>query len=136
MPSPTNLPVYDALAIPNEALANGGVEILRAGLIDDELFVTARHAFKDPAQWGEILAHITRRLALLYAMETDLSEAEALAEIEEAYAAEMGAPVIEDQPAPASGTEAKPRAPRRKKAAAGEPKPRRKKPAPPSDTES
>jgi len=122
-------PIYDALAIPDEAAANGGVEILRAGLVDDELYVAARHAFKDPAQWGEVLADITRRLALLYSMETDLTEAEALTEIEEAYAAEMGAKVIEDQPAV-------PRAPRRK-TAAGEgkptPKPRRKKAALPPE---
>lgn len=89
-------PLYDALAIPDEANANGGVEILRAGLVDEELFVAARHAFEDPAQWGEVLADITRRLALLYSMETDLTEAEALTEIEEAYAAEMGAAEVED----------------------------------------
>ena len=77
MPS-SDKPIYDALAIPHEAVANGGVEILRAGLVDDELYVTARHAFNDPAQWGEVLADITRRLALLYSMETDLTEAEAL----------------------------------------------------------
>lgn len=122
--------IYDALAIPDEANANGGVEILRAGLVDDELYVSARHAFKDPAQWGEVLADITRRLALLYSIETDLTEAEALTEIEEAYAAEMGAAVVEDQPAPA----ATPR-PSRRKAAAGEgkptPIPRRKKTSPP-----
>jgi hypothetical protein len=87
-------PVYQALALPNEAIANGGVEILRAGVIDDELFVTARHAFKDPAQWGDVLADITRRLGLLYSMETDLEEAEVIAEIEEAFAAAMGAPVV------------------------------------------
>lgn len=115
MPSPSDHPIYDALAIPNEAIANGGVEILRAGIVDDELYVTARHAFKDPAQWGEVLADITRRLALLYSMETDLSEAEALVEIEEAYAAEMGAKVVEDQPpAPAEEVAAGPAvAPRR-----------------------
>ncbi|MEZ5888900.1 MAG: DUF5076 domain-containing protein [Xanthobacteraceae bacterium] len=109
-------PTYDALAIPNEAVANGGVEILRAGMIDDELYVTARHAFKDPAQWGEVLADITRRLALLYSMETDLSEEEARIEIEEAYAAEMGAEVVPDRP-------------KRKLS------PRRKRASPPSESE-
>jgi hypothetical protein len=99
MPILRDSPIYDALALPSEALANGGVEILRAGVIDnDELYVAARHAFKDPAQWGEVLAEITRRLGLLYSMETDLTEAEAIAEIEEAYAAALGAPVIEDKP--------------------------------------
>jgi hypothetical protein len=121
-------PTYDALAIPNEAIANGGVEILRAGMIDDELYVTARHAFKDPAQWGEVLADITRRLALLYSMETDLSEAEARIEIEEAYAA-MGAEVGPDRAgAPAGSAEGAPR-PKRKASAA---RPRRKRASPPS----
>ncbi|MEZ5786137.1 MAG: DUF5076 domain-containing protein [Xanthobacteraceae bacterium] len=127
-------PIYEELAIPDEAIANGGVEIIRAGLVDDELYVTARHAFKDPAQWGEVLADITRRLALLYSMETDLTEAEAMIEIEEAYAAEMGAKVVEDQPAAATRPRA-PRAPRRKTAAGEKPpaKPPRKKAAPPPD---
>ena len=114
MPS-SDKPIYDALAIPNEAIANGGVEILRAGLVDDDLYVTARHAFKDPAQWGEVLADITRRLALLYSMETDLTEAEALTEIEEAYAAEMGAQVVPEQDSgAATSTLGAPRAPKRK----------------------
>lgn len=86
--------IYHALPITDEALANGGVEILRAGLIDDELFVTARHAFKDAATWGEVLADITRKLAQIYSLETDLTEAEALAEIEEAYAADLGAKAV------------------------------------------
>jgi hypothetical protein len=87
-------PVYQALALPNEAIANGGVEILRAGIIDGELYVSARHAFEDAAQWGEVLADITRRLGLLYSAETDLTEKEAIAEIEEAYMADMGATVV------------------------------------------
>ncbi|MDC7789842.1 DUF5076 domain-containing protein [Rhodoplanes sp. TEM] len=91
--------IYHALPITDDALANGGVEILRAGLIDDELFVTARHAFKDPATWGEVLADITRRLAQIYSLETDLTEAEALAEIEEAYAADLGAKAMPKTPA-------------------------------------
>jgi hypothetical protein len=136
MSSQSDKSIYEELAIPDEAVANGGVEILRAGLVDDELYVAARHAFKDPAQWGEVLADITRRLALLYSMETDLTEAEALTEIEEAYAAEMGAAVVEDRPAavPASAaSEGTPRAPRRKRAAPGEKRPRRKKAAPPPE---
>ena len=125
MPTSSDKPIYDALAIPNEAVAKGGVEILRAGMIDDELYVTARHAFKDPAEWGEVLAYITRRLALLYSMETDLSEAEALTEIEEAYAAEMGAEVVPDEPSvPSGSTEGASRTQRQP--------PRRKRASPPS----
>jgi hypothetical protein len=131
MPPLSDKPIYDALPIPNEASANGGVEILRAGLVDDELYVTARHAFKDPADWGEVLADITRRLALLYSMETDLSEAEALTEIEEAYAAEMGAREVSEQTSAAAGSaEGAPR-PKRKAPSAARPRRKRASPPPP-----
>lgn len=90
--------VYDALALPNEALTNGGVEILRAGIIDDELYVTARRAFTDPAQWGEVIADIVRRLAALYAAEGEFKDTEAIAAIAAAFAAELGASAVEEQP--------------------------------------
>ncbi len=87
--------IYDALALPNEALANGGVEILRAGIIEDELFVSARRAFKDHAQWGDVLAIIARRIATLQSAEdTEFTEAEILGDIEEAFLAALGAPVV------------------------------------------
>ncbi len=85
--------VYDALILPDEALANGGVEILRAGVINDELYVSARRAFVDPGQWGEVLAEIARRLAILYSLETDFSEDEVIGAIESAFAADLGAPL-------------------------------------------
>jgi hypothetical protein len=99
--STTDNPIYDALALPNEALANGGVEILRAGIIDDELYVTARRAFSDPAKWGDALADIARRIALLYSAEdTDLKEKEILTDIMEAFLADLGAPVVKERKAP------------------------------------
>jgi hypothetical protein len=90
--SMTNYPIYEALVIPTDALDKGGLEILRAGIVADELYVTARRAFKNPAQWGDVLADITRHLALLYAAEdTDLSEAEIRTDIMEAFVADLGA---------------------------------------------
>ena len=85
--------VYDALVLPDEALANGGVEILRAGIIDDELYVSARRAFVDPGQWGEVLAEVARRLAILYSLETDFTEDEVVGEIISAFAADLGGPL-------------------------------------------
>ena len=41
--------IYQALALPEQALENGGLEILRLGIIDDELYVSALPAFKAPA---------------------------------------------------------------------------------------
>jgi hypothetical protein len=91
----TDNPIYDALMIPTDALDNGGVEVLRAGIINDELYVTARRVFKDPARWGDVLADIARRVALIASAEdTDLTEREILAEIKEAFAANLGAPVV------------------------------------------
>jgi hypothetical protein len=96
MPLTSDKKVYEALALPNEALENGGVEVLRAGIIDDELYVSARRAFKDPAEWGDLLAEVAHRVAVAYALDdSDLSEQEALAAIEEAFAAALGAPVID-----------------------------------------
>ena len=87
-------PGYEALAVPNEAQERGGVEILRAGLMSDELYVAARAAFDDPGMWGEVLADITRRLARLYAAEGKFTHKDALSAIEGAYAADLGAPIV------------------------------------------
>jgi hypothetical protein len=89
-------PSYKELEIPHEALARGGDEILRAGLVDDALFVTARPAFDDPGSWGEILGEITRRIANLFAEGGRFTHKDALAAIAGAYAAELGAPVIRE----------------------------------------
>jgi hypothetical protein len=92
MSNPDENKRYDALTMPSEALAHGGVELLRVAVTDDELFILARPALKDPAEWGEILAEITRRLGLLYDMgDTGFAESDVVIAIEEAYAAEMGA---------------------------------------------
>ena len=97
MPPPHDMRIYEALVIPNDALDKGGMEILRAGLVDDELYVTARRVFKDPSTWGEILGEITHRLGRIYAAEGEYKAKEVIAAIENAYAAEMGAAPI---PAP------------------------------------
>jgi hypothetical protein len=94
MPPPHDTRIYEALVIPNEALDKGGMEILRAGLVDDELYVTARRVFKDPSTWGEILGEITQRLGRIYAAEGEYKAKEVIAAIENAFAAEMGAPRI------------------------------------------
>jgi hypothetical protein len=82
--------IYDALALPLQALDHGGAEILRAGIIDDELYVTARPAFHDPGKWGEVLAEIAKRVGAIYAAE-GLNVDDATIQIAEAFAAEMGA---------------------------------------------
>ena len=84
--------IYQALALPEQALENGGLEILRLGIIEDELYVSTLPAFKTPAQWGEVLAEVANRLGAIYAAQTSgLSKKDATVQIVEAFAAEMGA---------------------------------------------
>ena len=93
--------VYEALALPSEALSEGGVEILRAGVINDELYVTARRAFKDPSKWGEALGDIARRIAAIYSLDDNaLSEKDIVADIVEAFASEMGLQAVQDKRKP------------------------------------
>jgi len=84
--------IYQALALPEQALENGGLEILRLGIIEDELYVSTLPVFKTPAQWGEVLAEVANRLGAIYAAQTSgLSKKDATVQIVEAFAAEMGA---------------------------------------------
>ena len=84
--------IYQALALPEQALEHGGMEILRLGIVDDELYVSALPAFKAPAQWGEVLAEVANRLGAVYAAQkTGLNEKAVTTDIVNAFAAEMGA---------------------------------------------
>jgi hypothetical protein len=82
MVSVSNHPIYDALPISNDALDKGGVELLRAAIVDEKLFVIARRdAFLYAGPWGFVLADIARRLASLYAAKGNLTEAKVTAGI-------------------------------------------------------
>jgi hypothetical protein len=127
MASGSNEPqVYHALALPEQALESGGVEILRLGIVKDELYVSALPAFDTPAPWGEVLAEVTKRLGAIYAAQkTGLSKKDITVQIAEAYLAEMGA-----SPAQAKSAKAKPvraKAAKPKSRTAAKPAARRKK---------
>ena len=78
--------VYQALALPDKALEDGGVEILRLGIIKDELYVSAVPAFTAPAQWGEVLAEVAERLGAIYAAQnTALDKKDVTVQIAEAF---------------------------------------------------
>jgi hypothetical protein len=97
--------IYQALALPEQALKDGGLEIVRAGLVNDELYVSALPAFKAPARWGEVLAEIARRLGAIYAAQTPgLSTKDVTVQIAEAFAAEMGAKPVKAPAAKPRGT--------------------------------
>ena len=90
--------MYQALALPAEALEQGGAEILRAGLINDELYVGAARAFDDPAVWGDVLGDIARSIAEMMAAEDRaLGQKEILTQIVEAFLVDIGAPVARDR---------------------------------------
>jgi hypothetical protein len=116
--------VYQALALPDKALEGGGVEILRLGIIDDELYVSALPAFSAPAQWGEVLAEVAERLGAIYATQkSGLDQKDVTVQIAEAFVSELGAQPVKAQ--------AKPKAPAAKsrtaKQKAAKPAARRKK---------
>ena len=116
---------YEALAVPEEALTHGGVELVRVIMTDDKFYLSARPALKDPAEWGEILAELTRRLGLLYDMgDTGFAEQDVVVAIEEAYAAEMGAKGGKPRKKPAT----------KRKSAKRKPAARKLKRAPPTKT--
>ena len=97
--------VYRALALPEKALENGGVEILRLGIINDELYVSALPAFEAPAQWGEVLAEVSQRLGAIYAAQMPgLNKTDLTVQIVEAFAAKMGAKPIKTGPGASAGT--------------------------------
>jgi len=94
--------IYQALALPEQALENGGLEILRLGIVNDELYVSALPAFKVPAQWGEVLAEVAVRLGAIYAgQKTGLTKKDVIVEIAEAFAAEIGARPVQAAKKPA-----------------------------------
>ena len=95
--------IYQALALPQQALENGGLEILRLGVVNDELYVSALPAFKAPAQWGEVLAEVAVRLGAVYAAQkTGLHKKDVAIDIAEAFVAELGARPVKAAKKPAT----------------------------------
>ena len=85
-------PVFDALHIPPAALEQGGVEVLRAVIIDGALHVSLRPAFDEPEPWGMLLADVTRHIARIYATESKLTQDQAIERVRAIYEAEMDSP--------------------------------------------
>jgi hypothetical protein len=86
------LPIFDALHIPPTALEQGGVEVLRAAIVDGGLHVSLRRAFDDPEAWGMLIADIARHVARIYATEDKFREQETIERIRAIFEAEMDAP--------------------------------------------
>jgi len=86
------VPVFDALHIPPAAMEQGGVEVLRAVIVEGGLHVSLRRAFDDPEAWGMLIADVARHIARIYASEKKMSEDETISRIRTIFEAEMDAP--------------------------------------------
>src|SRR3954454_16628738 len=85
-------PIFEALVIPPSALEQGGVEVLRAAIVDGGLHVSLRRAFDDPEAWGMLIADVARHAARVFANETAMTEEQAVERIRSMFDAEMDAP--------------------------------------------
>ncbi len=82
-------PEVHELPVPPDAIEHGGVEVLRALVVDNGLSVTLQRAFETPNIWGMLLVDVARHAARIFAQETELSEAEVLNEIRLMFNAEL-----------------------------------------------
>jgi Domain of unknown function (DUF5076) len=85
-------PKFEALSAPPDALQKGGHEVLRASIVEGGVSVALRRSFDDPFTWGVLLVDLARHAARIYALETQMSEDEALAEIRSGMEAELQRP--------------------------------------------
>jgi len=83
---------FDPLHVPPAALEHGGVEIMRAVIVDGALHVSLRRAFDDPEAWGMLIADVARHAARIFAKETNWTEEQALERVRSMFDAEMDAP--------------------------------------------
>ncbi|PXW66950.1 DUF5076 domain-containing protein [Methylobacterium sp. B4] len=79
---------FEELDIPPDALEQGGIEIVRASIVDGAVSVALRRAFDDPATWGRLLLDLARQAARAYAAEMEISEDEAFDRIRAGWEAE------------------------------------------------
>ena len=83
---------FEALALPPDVLEKGGIEILRASVVDGAVSVALRRSFDDPFTWGVLFVDLARHAARVYAKETDISEEQALEAIASGFRAELEDP--------------------------------------------
>lgn len=72
---------FEELSAPPDAVEKGGIEVLRASVVDGAVSIALRRSFDDPATWGRLLVDLARQAARVYALETEMSEEEAFARI-------------------------------------------------------
>jgi hypothetical protein len=83
---------YDALQVPPAAAQQGGVEILRSGIVGGGHHVMLRPVFEDARMWGRVLADIARQLAQAYEHQGRGSAAQVIDSIRSGFDADMNQP--------------------------------------------
>jgi hypothetical protein len=83
---------YQALNIPPAATEQGGIEVLRCAVIDNNLHLTLRPVFNDPSAWGHTLAAVAQQVAAVYAHQGRFEASDMLARITEAFETAMKNP--------------------------------------------
>ncbi len=91
MPTCRTSPRSSTHFVPPAAFEQGGVEVLRAVIVDGALTCRCSRAFDDPEAWGMLIADITRHVSRIYAGQ--VSEGETVERIlARCYDAEVDAP--------------------------------------------
>src|SRR5262249_17052645 len=85
------LPIFDALVIPPTALEQGGVEVLRAAVVDGGLHISLRRAFDDPEAWGMLIAGRARHVGRIFGTGGKFPEGETAERVRAMFNGEMGA---------------------------------------------
>ncbi len=83
---------FEELPVPPDALERGGVEILRASIVEGAVSVGLRRSFDDPFTWGILLVDLARHASRIYALEAGMTEEEAFAQIQAGLGAELNRP--------------------------------------------
>jgi hypothetical protein len=83
---------YDALQIPPAAMQQGGMEILRSGIVGGGHHVMFRPVFEDTRMWGRVLADIARQLAQAYEHQGRGSAVEVMENIRFGFEHDMNQP--------------------------------------------
>ncbi len=82
-------PKFEALNAPPDCIEKGGVEVLRASVVDGAVSIAMRRSFDDPFTWGVLLADLAKHAARIYALETELTEEQALLLIQDGIESEF-----------------------------------------------
>ena len=83
---------FKELSVPPDALERGGIEILRASIVEGAVSIALRRSFDEPFTWGVLLIDLARHASRIYALEAGMSEDEAFAAIRAGWEAEIARP--------------------------------------------